>query len=276
VAERYTQTAVGALLIFPNANLKRERGWAAEIGIKQAVKISKGWKGIFDVSGFVNQYDDMVEFTFGNYIPYEDSLSGNTSSPWYFMNWLGFSAQNAESATIAGFEFSFNSVGKIGEVELLSLLGYTYMNPISKNTDSEYLQTLSTYEQTIDPVSGDTSISYNDNLKYRFNHLIRADIEATWKLISLGISCRYNSFMTNIDALFEDGFAGQQILPGLKQYRQINNKGGIVFDVRAAYSFKEHYRVSLMVNNFLNAEYEARPGDIQAPATFIAQLQMKF
>ncbi|MGB0914547.1 MAG: TonB-dependent receptor, partial [Crocinitomicaceae bacterium] len=34
VAERYTKTSVGALNIFPNANLKPETGWAAEIGVK--------------------------------------------------------------------------------------------------------------------------------------------------------------------------------------------------------------------------------------------------
>ena len=37
VAERFTQTSVGGLNIFPNANLNPETGWAAEIGIKQGV-----------------------------------------------------------------------------------------------------------------------------------------------------------------------------------------------------------------------------------------------
>ena len=35
VAERYTVTNVGALNIFPNSNLTPEKGWAAELGIKQ-------------------------------------------------------------------------------------------------------------------------------------------------------------------------------------------------------------------------------------------------
>ena len=39
VAERFTQTSVGALNIFPNPTLKPEVGWAAEIGIKQGFKI---------------------------------------------------------------------------------------------------------------------------------------------------------------------------------------------------------------------------------------------
>jgi iron complex outermembrane receptor protein len=113
-------------------------------------------------------------------------------------------------------------------------------------------------------------------LKYRFNHLAKADVEANYKNFSLGFSMRYNSFMKNIDATFEDGVFGTQILPGLKQYRVLNNKGNIVFDLRTGYTFKEHYRVGFMINNLFNTEYSTRPGDIQAPRTFIVQLQMKF
>jgi outer membrane receptor protein involved in Fe transport len=34
--------------------------------------------------------------------------------------------------------------------------------------------------------------------------------------------------------------------------------------------------LSFIVNNVFNAEYSTRPGDIQPPRNFIAQLQMKF
>lgn len=112
-------------------------------------------------------------------------------------------------------------------------------------------------------------------LKYRFKHLAKADIEATWRKISLGASMRYNSFMSNIDAIFEDGVAGTQILEGLKEYRQENNTGNLVFDVRAGYGFSDIYRIGFMVNNLLNEEYSTRPGDIQAPRTFLLQLQVK-
>ena len=53
VAERFTQTNVGALNIFPNPGLRPETGWAAEIGIKQGVRIGN-WKGMIDVAGFIN------------------------------------------------------------------------------------------------------------------------------------------------------------------------------------------------------------------------------
>lgn len=263
VAERYTVTSVGALNVFPNPYLKPEIGWAAEIGIKQGVKMGE-WRGLIDVAGFVNQYDNMMEFTFGMYAPPGTPLNANPNSPYFFGNFLGFQAQNAEKARITGVEFSFNSQGKIKEVELVTLIGYTYMNPISLNSDSTYQTTFSD--------------SGTNMLKYRFKHLAKADIEATWKNFSIGMSSRYNSNMSNIDATFEDGILNGtvQILPGLKQYRVLNNKGSLVFDARIGYSFKKHYRVGFMVNNVLNAEYTSRPGDVQAPRTFLVQLQMKF
>jgi outer membrane receptor protein involved in Fe transport len=266
VAERYTFTSVGALNIFPNANLRPEKGWAAEIGIKQIVKIGKNWKGIVDVAGFINQYDNMMEFTFGVFLPDSISPSGTPGTPNYIGNFFGFQAQNAEKARIAGVEFSFNSQGKIGEIQLTSLIGYTYMNPISLNNNDTYL---STFSDTI-----------SKTLKYRFKHLVKADVEATWKNISLGFSARYNSFMSNVDRSFVDGIAVGvttiEILPGLKGYREENNKGSLVFDARIGYNFLEHYRVGFVVNNLLNNEYDTRPGDIQAPRSYVLQLQLKF
>ncbi|MDG1333348.1 MAG: TonB-dependent receptor [Crocinitomicaceae bacterium] len=263
VAERYTQTSVGALNVFPNPNLRPEVGWAAEIGFKQGVKIGKNWKGLVDISAFMNQYDNMMEFTFGSFKPDTIAWSLNPEDPGYINKWFGFQAQNAEKARITGIELSFNSQGKIGDVELTSLIGYTYMNPISLNQDSAYLSTFS-----------DTTTNI---LKYRFNHLAKADVEATWKGISIGVSARYNSYMNNIDAIFEGEIVdGLSILPGLKEYREENNRGSFVVDFRTGYSFAEHYRVGFIINNLLNAEYVTRPGDIQAPRSFIVQLQMKF
>lgn len=263
VAERYTTTSVGALNVFPNPGLRPEIGWAAEIGFKQAVKIGKSWKGLIDVSGFVNQYDNMMEFTFGAFKPDSINWSLNPDDPGYVNKWFGFQAQNAEKARISGIEFSFNSQGKIKEVELTSLIGYTYMNPISLNKDSAYLSTFSDTTSNI--------------LKYRFRHLAKADVEAKWKGISVGMSARYNSFMNNIDKIFEGEIvAGVAILPGLKEYREENNKGALVFDFRTGYEITENYRVGFIINNLLNAEYVTRPGDIQAPRSFILQLQMKF
>jgi outer membrane receptor protein involved in Fe transport len=256
VGERYIQTSVGSLNIFPNSSLRPEKGWAAEIGIKQGVKIGE-WKGMIDIAGFINEYSNMTEFAFGVYNPDSVQLTSENLTQW-----VGFRAENAESARISGFEFSFNSAGKIGEVEIISLLGYTYMNPVTLNDNPLYQSTLS-----------DTS---SNMLKYRFRHLAKADIEVNYKKWSFGISNRYNSHMTNIDYVFENPILGISILPGLKGYRQQYNKGNLVFDARIGYNVNKNCRVGFIVNNLLNAEISARPGDIQPPRTFIAQLMLKF
>lgn len=274
VAERYTQTSVGALNIFPNPSLTPEIGWAAELGFKQGVRIGD-WKGMFDVAGFINNYSNMIEFAFGLFNPQtgnylntatQEGLSEylNLINQGYTINNLiGFRATNAEKASITGVDISFNSMGKIGELELISLIGYTYMNPISLNNDPNY----TVYN----------SDSTTNMLKYRFNHLVKADIEANWRKFSFGISNRYSSFMRNIDRVFEEPIAiNTYILPGLKQYRQKFNKGNLVFDVRIGYKINDNFRVGLIANNVFNAEYSSRPGDIQPPRNFMAQLQMKF
>lgn len=262
VAERFTQTSVGALNIFPSPQLRPEIGWAAEIGVKQGVKIGE-WKGMFDVAAFVNQYSNMMEFAFGVFNPDSIVLSTDPNSPGYINKWVGFKAQNAEAARISGIDFSFNSFGSIGKVEIISLIGYTYMNPISLNNDSVYQAGFSA------PGSG--------LLKYRFKHLAKLDVEANYKKYSVGASFRYNSFMENIDLVFEEPVAGSTyILPGLKEYRQKYNKGNFVVDFRLGYKLNEKVRFGLIANNLLNAEATSRPGDIQPPRNFMAQIQMKF
>jgi outer membrane receptor protein involved in Fe transport len=273
VAERFVTTNVGALNVFPNNRLKRELGWAAELGIKQGVKIGE-WKGMLDLAGFINEYANMMEFTFGVFNPTngnpidlntptgQQELKDLQKLGYTLNNFFGFQSQNAEKARISGIEFSFTSQGKIKQVELVSLIGYTYMNPVSLNKDPYYVSNFSDSGSTL--------------LKYRFKHLARADVEATWKKHSIGCSMRYNSFMANIDRTFEDGILGNQILPGLKTYRAQNKKGSLVFDLRYGYNFTPAYRIGIMINNLLNAEYSTRPGDVQPPRTFLIQLQMKF
>ena len=263
VGERFIQTSVGALNIFPNPTLRPEIGWAGEIGIKQGVKIGD-WKGMLDISGFINEYQNMIEFTFGIFNP--DNIILNTTDPedeGYIYKWIGFRAQNAESARITGIDFSFNSMGSIGDFEIVSLIGYTYMNPISLNDDPDYQATFS-----------DTT---GNILKYRFNHLAKLDVEVTYKKYSAGVSMRYGGFMRNIDKVFEEPIAGSTyILPGLKEYRQIYNKGNLVFDARIGYKLNDTYRFGFMVNNLFNSEYTSRPGDIQPPRNFSVQVQMNF
>jgi iron complex outermembrane receptor protein len=220
----------------------------------------------------------MTEFTFGIYNPLTgESLSSNGILDTEAYNELiaqgivlsqlvGFRATNAEKARITGLEFSFNSQGKIGEIELTSLLGYTYMNPISLNNDPNYRLQFSDMCSKM--------------LKYRFKHLVKLDIQATYKKFSLGISLRYNSFMENIDLMFEEPITTDVgeifILPGLREYRKNNSNGALVFDSRFIYHITKEMKLNLIVNNLFNAEYVTRPADLQAPRNFLLQLQYAF
>ena len=261
VAERFVSTSVGGVVIFKNPELRPETGIAGELGAKQ-VFIFGDWKAMADIAGFANYYSNMTEFTFGLYKP--DSIATlQTTDPNaidYFYKWVGFQAQNAEEAFIGGFEISLNSEGKIKDVELTSLLGYTYMNPISLNNDSIYRLSFS------DPTT--------NMLKYRFNHMAKADVQATYKGVSLGISTRYNSFMKNIDAVFEDGILGQELLVGMAKYRAIYNKGVAVVDARLGYRINDAFKVNFIMDNLFNVEYVSRPGTVQPPRTLILQMQM--
>lgn len=257
VAERFAATSNGGVVIFPNPSLRPEVGWASELGIKQIVPLGD-WKGMIDIAGFINKYSNMIEYTYGLYNP--DTVvitAANLSS------WIGFQAQNAEKAKITGIEFSFNSSGKIKNVEIISLIGYTYMSPVSLNNNPKY--------------TSQFSDSGSNMLKYRFKHLAKGDVEINYKKYSLGASCRYNSFMKNIDKVFLSDLDPTNnelyVLPGLSEYRQKFNQGSLVVDMRAAFKLKDNLRLAFLVNNILNQEYTSRPADIQPPRTFLLQLQ---
>ena len=63
------------------------------------------------------------------------------------------------------------------------------MNPISLNEDSVYRMTFS-----------DTSVNL---LKYRFKHLAKVDVQATYKKFFIGFSLG-TIVLKNIDAVFEE------------------------------------------------------------------------
>ena len=66
MAELFISTNHAGLEIYSNPQLKPESGWSSEIGIKQGVKTGK-WMGYIDVAAFFMRYDDMMEFSFGQW-----------------------------------------------------------------------------------------------------------------------------------------------------------------------------------------------------------------
>ena len=245
IAEKYTAANLGSLKIFPNPDLQSETGWSSEIGIKQGFTI-RNWSGFVDVAAYWTEYENMIEFIFGVYKP--DSVEFPT------LDDIGFKSQNIGKARINGIDIGISGSGKAGKLPLTLFAGYTYMNPVDLSSD------------TLE----------NDILKYRYRHSFKADIDLQVWRFSFGLSTIYRSFMERIDEAFEEPIIGNiYIFPGLKEYRQENNTGKVIFDFRASYAFSPATKLALIVKNMFNTEYMGRPGDIGIPLNFTVQLSVK-
>ncbi len=261
IAERYIKTTVGGLNIFPNPSVNAETGWSAEIGVKQGVKIGN-FQGFLDLAGFMTGYNNMMEFTFGFYETNGQPWNFQNPSGTLTLNNFGAQSKNVENAIIKGGEISLIGQGEIGPINVTALIGYTYIDPRSAGTpDSAYLETFS---------------DSPDILKYRSQHLGKADVQMDYKKLSLGVSTRYNSFQANVDQTFVDPFLGQIILPGYTDYRNARRTGDMILDMRFSFQASKSSKVAILMNNVLNREYSNRPGNVMPPRTLIFQYQFTF
>ncbi|MCK5822159.1 MAG: TonB-dependent receptor, partial [Bacteroidales bacterium] len=250
LAEKYASAEVGGLKIFPNFDLEPEKGWSAEVGVKQGLSWGN-WRGYADLALFQTKYNNMIEYTFGMYAP--DSIK----YPSY--DYLGFKALNIGNARITGAELTL-----MGEVNLYPFVfrvisGYTFMHPI----DIDKLA-----EEGLEP---DDYI-----LKYRHKHAFKADFEAEIKSLLFGVNVKYTSKMVSVDDVFIDPFFGNYFLPGYPDYWKNNNSGYFLMDMRLAWKINEFFRINLIARNLLNKEYIGRPGDIAAPRNITLQARVKF
>jgi len=265
IAEKFIRTAVGPVRIYPNDSLKSETSWSAEFGIKQGFRIAS-FQGYLDLAVFRQQYQDNIEFNFG--------LFGSEFTVENFFG-LGFASINVGRTRVDGAEATLIGTGKIGKVGINLLTGYTYTMPIALDPDLELNYVgLGGDKVSYKRTSSDTT---NNILKYRFQHLMRADVELTYGKFSLGMSTRYNSYMQNIDKVFFD-LDEFGILPsGLIEFNErVNKKGVWVFDARLGYQVTEETRISFVVNNLTNAEYSLRPLVMQPPRTTALQVMLRF
>jgi outer membrane receptor protein involved in Fe transport len=244
IAEKFIRTQVGSIVIYPNDSIDIERGWSAEIGLKQVLMI-RTWRGMADVSYFITEFSDMMEFTFGPWgKPGIDPLFG-----------LGFKSVNIGNARITGFEINLAGEGKIGSVGQNIIAGYTEIDPIQ----TDFLASRDTARNS----------STENILKYRFRKIFKFDSETSYKKISVGISARYYTNIENIDAAFEG------TIPGVKSYRDQQPKDNWIYDVRLGWQIIKILRCNFIVKNVLNEEFMTRPADIQPPRTYSISLNMK-
>ena len=268
VAEKSINTFVGTN-IYPNPSLQPEKGYTAEVGIKQGFKIGN-FQGFFDAAYFVTHYYNMIDLGF----KYDTvGKSNQINSIIDLSNHVGFQLQNIGNANISGIDLSVSGTGKIGPIRVDLLTGYTYSNPINPN---------------FNPKTDTIGTSRTNVLRLRNKTLFKNDIQLTYKVVSFGWSVRYTSAMQNIDRrfqqniLYDDGVPDQYalpsmfLLPGLAQYRATHNTGVWVNDFRIACQVTKSLKISFLINNFFNVEFMSRPGLIEPPRTFVLQAGLRF
>ncbi|NLA25380.1 MAG: TonB-dependent receptor [Bacteroidales bacterium] len=277
ISEKYTASDLGGLVnLMPNPYLQPENGWSTEIGVKQGIKLWEGWKGFVDLSFFMQEIYDMIEFTIGMYDPDTYLPLHLTSTQANRM--FGFQARNMGDARIMGSELSVVTSGKLGQINTTVMMGYTYNNPLNKaGADS-------------------TASTEHPMLKYRYLHSFKGDIDFEAKRFTFGFNWIYNSPMKNIDRLFcdernPDDLQGDDLnlynfsyalsnlflLPGYFDYRLAHaDQAYISFDARLGFRFNEYIRTSLIVKNIFNYEYVGRPADLRPPRRFEIQVSAKF
>ncbi|MBQ2171130.1 MAG: TonB-dependent receptor, partial [Paludibacteraceae bacterium] len=64
ITEKFARKDIGGIGVYPNHNIRPERGFNAELGYKQLYKFGPV-SGVLDVAGFYTEYHDMIEYQFG-------------------------------------------------------------------------------------------------------------------------------------------------------------------------------------------------------------------
>jgi outer membrane receptor protein involved in Fe transport len=244
IAEKYANTTLGSITIYPDPYVKAESGWSSEIGIMQQI-LAVNLTGQADVAAFYSENSNMIEYIFGLY---PDPVTGVFS--------YGFTATNVENSRVYGLETEFTLNRSVGEVNFAGTGGYTFIYPVEFNQ-----------------VTGKSSDKY---LKYRRKHSLKINFVSDYKKIELGLTIFVKSKILNIDDVFLGEMTRESILPGFYDYWMNDNKAYFLADVNLGYNISEHYSLSLAVKNLTNTEYMGRPGDIMPQRNFSLRFSGKF
>jgi len=248
ITEKFITTSFAGFNIRPNPALGSERGWTAELGVRQAFGIG-ATKGYVDLSLFTSRYQDMAEFT----ADLSDLLN------------IGFQSQNVGDTEINGIDLGLFTTVAIGEAQLNLYGGYTYLDPryLDFGSDSLLLEGLSTDQNF---------------LKYRAAHNAKMDFELQWKNFSFGGAVAYASHTINIDRPLErieielnSGAVLVTDIVKIGKFREEHPNGFSRLDLRTSYTFKQA-KLTLLVNNIFNTEYTLRPGLMEAPRNYAMRL----
>ncbi len=261
IAERYIRTGLGALQIYPNEELRPEFSWSSEIALKQGF----GFKntrigdivGFIDVALFRQDYEDFIEFTFGQWGPDEGEVPSIDN-----VFGLGFMSVNTGGSSVTGAEASITGRWTTRKFQADFITGYTYTNPISTTPEYNYNPQSDGLETTYLSTSQDTTGML---LKYRSPHVFRFDVQVSGQKFFGGVSARYQTALRNFDKAFiefeEQGF----VQWGVQQWLDENPDLPWIIDARIGREWPNGHKLSLVINNITNAEYAIRPMAMEAP-----------
>jgi outer membrane cobalamin receptor len=244
IAEKYASTTLGSVKIFPNPYVMPESGWSSEIGVKQGI-LSGKITGQADLSLFLSQNSDLIEYVFSNY---PDPVTGIYD--------FGFQASNVEQSRVYGFELEFTLNRYFGSLNTTLNGGYTYIYPVEFN-----------------PVTHKNTDIY---LKYRRKHSLKISMNTTYKKFDIGMSIYARSKILSIDDVFLNELTREVILPGFYGYWLSHNTGYLLIDGNFGFNFNKTFTLSLALKNLANTEYMGRPGDIQPQRNYSLRLAANF
>lgn len=299
IAERFVAAdLVDGVFIVPNSTLKTERAWSAEIGLKQAFKI-KNWVGFFDFALFWMEYENFVEYRFAILTPGAGlDPCGNIVDPnnpevilierdscIQVPFEVGLNPQNVDDARLAGYEVSFASQGDLGPFKLSTLIGYTYTYPRKADTTGgnfnagNFFQGF--FQDMFRRVPPERAIE--ELLLFRVRHLLRFDIEATYKKASLGFTVNYGSFpeqipiefVTAIDLISSMNNPNYEY-GAVERYAEEHEKGDWILGARFGFQVTDKIRLQAIANNLTNRLYFLRPGKFEAPRSYTAKMTVNF
>lgn len=267
IAERYIRTNVGTFGVFENPDLKPERSWNAEVGLKQGFKFFN-YFGYFDVAVFQQEYKNTVEYLFGFWDSTFSTIGG-----------AGFRFLNTGRSKVTGVDISVTGASQLAEkITLRTMLGYNYIMPVTLDPDFVYATDIRGNQYSYNSTSVDST---GNILKYRFLHTVKGDVELDIHAFAVGFSLKYFSRIENLDKAIEEFEETTDKAGGTIQrirymdYFENNNDGQWIFDLRLSYKINEYHQVAILSNNFTNNIYSLRPLKAEPMRSVLVQYVLK-
>jgi len=256
IAESFISTTVGPVSIFPNESLSSETGENIEFGIKQGFKIGKV-EMMADLAFFQMNFNNMMEFTFGQWGPTTPPLFG-----------AGFKTLNTGKTKVAGLEFNLGFIKKSENFDVQGFMGYTFAKSEALEPNKIIGRDVSNTQLSYINTSSDTS---NYALKYRPVHTAKADIMITYKKLVVGLGASFQSEVQNVDGAFVS-FPINLFIPGVQESQDKGLTACTLINARIGYVFTDSWKTNLILSNITNKEYVIRPADLGAPRAIRLQV----